>query len=123
MHKTAFYLLVILIWCAIVSCTKSSSSTPPPDNCGTPGTLFLAVRSVLQANCAVSGCHVGSSAQSGLDLSNNCVIVAQKAQIKLRAVDNAGTSSQMPAPPLPPLSLSDRQKILDWINAGGRITD
>jgi hypothetical protein len=29
----------------------------------------------------------------------------------------------MPQPPNPALSLADRQKITDWVNAGGKFTD
>ncbi|MBD0333275.1 MAG: hypothetical protein ICV66_11525 [Chitinophagaceae bacterium] len=93
------------------------------DCSGTPGPLFTTVRSIIRTNCAISGCHTGSNAQNGINFSNDCVIVSQKARIKVRAVDGAGTPTQMPPPPNPPLSTSDRTAITNWINAGGRITD
>ncbi len=117
------------------SCSKSNdgpdsggsgggNNPPPSGNCsGTPGALFAAVRSVLQANCAVSGCHAGAYPQNGLNFSDNCTIVAQAARIKVRAVDLAGTADQMPQPPRDPLSTADRQKIVDWVNAGGKLTN
>lgn len=119
----------------ILSCTKSSSdggggNTGGNNNggntnacSGTPGTLFTAVKSVLATNCALSGCHAGATPQNGINFSDNCTIVTQKNQIKARAVDQAGTPTQMPPPPNAPLSEADRQKITAWINAGGRLTD
>lgn len=88
---------------------------------GTPGTLFNAVKQVLAANCALSGCHVGSNPQSGLDFSNNCTIVNNSSRIKSTAVD--GVSPIMPPPPNTPLSATDKQKIITWINAGGQVTN
>jgi len=81
------------------------------------GTLFLAVKAVLQVNCAVSGCHLSPNPQNGLDFTEDCTIVAQSIRIKARAVD--ANPSQMP-PTGPPLSAVDKQKIIDWINAGGK---
>jgi cytochrome c551/c552 len=63
------------------------------------------------------------NAQNGINFSENCTIVQQKDRIKVRAVDQAGTANQMPQPPNPALSLADRQKITDWVNAGGKFTD
>lgn len=88
---------------------------------GTPGPLFTAVKAVIAANCALSGCHAGSNPQNGLDFANNCVIVDNNARIKARAVD--GVPSIMPPLPNPPLSATDKQKIVAWINAGGQLAN
>jgi uncharacterized membrane protein len=109
----------------ILSCSKKNGddnggTTPPANN--TSGPLFTAVKTMMQTSCAISGCHAGSNAQNGINFSVDNTIVAQKTRIKVRAVDQAGTSTQMP-PSGQPLPLADRQKITDWINAGGRTTD
>jgi hypothetical protein len=84
---------------------------------GTPGPKFNAVKNLMINRC--NYCHRGgSSANGGLDLSVDCNIVNFKAKIKIRAVDQGN----MP-PGGPALSADDKQKITDWINAGGRITD
>ena len=83
------------------------------------GPLFSAVKQIVQTNCAISGCHTGSSPTGGINFSQECNIVANSARIKARAVDQAGTAGQMPPPPNPSLSAADRQKITDWVNAGG----
>ena len=94
-------------------CSVSTSATVPT---AAAGAKFLAVRAVLQANCAVSGCHTGPTPQNGINFSDECTIVAQKLRIKARAVD--GTGGFMP--PTGQLSAADQQKITDWINAGGQ---
>jgi len=82
----------------------------------TAGTLFTAVKTMMQANCAITGCHNGTQAPNW---TVDCNIVANSALIKQRAVD--GTPSFMP--PTGQLSQVDKDKITNWINAGGRYTD
>ena len=105
----------------VFSCTRDNGEDDTTTT--TPGPLFTAVRSVVQTNCAVAGCHTGASPQNGINFSNDNTIVSQKDRIKVRAVDEANTPNRMPPPPNPPLPVTERQKIIDWINAGGRITD
>jgi uncharacterized membrane protein len=123
--------LTVVISLFIVSCSKGNgtgSGTGSGTGGGggattTPGPFFLSVRTVIQANCAVVGCHTGNNPQNGINFSNDNEIVVQKTRIKLRAVDQAGTANQMPPPPMAPLSASDQKKITDWITAGGAIAN
>jgi len=85
------------------------------------GINFSAIRTVLQNNCALSGCHTGPAPTGGLNFTDDCTIVGAWDRIKARAVD--ANPSQMPPPPNPALSASDKQKILDWIAAGHRFVD
>jgi hypothetical protein len=78
------------------------------------GPLFTQVKAVLQANCG--GCHGAVNPTAGINLTDDCVIVAQKNRIKARAVDFAPSVM----PPSGAISATDRQKITDWINAGGK---
>lgn len=94
-------------------CTGTSSSTAISNL--PAGPLFSAVKTLLQNNCI--GCHNNSQAEGGMNWTVDCNIVTFKERIKVRAVD-AGTM-----PPTGPLSASDKQKITDWINAGGRFTN
>jgi mono/diheme cytochrome c family protein len=82
-----------------------------------PGALFTAVKNILQTNCV--SCHNNTLQNGGMNWAVDCNIVTNKARIKARAVDQAGTATQMPQPPNPALSAADQQKIVDWINAGG----
>lgn len=81
------------------------------------GPLFSAVRTVLQNNCV--SCHNNVQAEGGMNWTIDCNIVGFKDRIKARAVD--GNPSAMPPSGL--LPASERQKIRDWINAGGRFTN
>ena len=105
----------------VVSCSKKSDvdpNSPPvtPAACnGTPGPLFTAVKNLMQANCV--SCHNSSNLNGGMNWTIDCNIVTNKERIKIRAVDQ-GTM-----PPTGPLPQSEKNKITDWINAGGRITD
>lgn len=99
-------------------CVRTSTATVAE---APAGSLFAQVRTILQNNCALSGCHSGSSPQGGLNFTLDCTIVGAWDRIKARAVD--GNPSVMPPPPNTPLSAAEKQKILDWIAAGHRYTD
>jgi hypothetical protein len=84
------------------------------------GTKFSDVKAIIQANCAVSGCHNGTQSPN---FTVDCNIAANSSLIKTRAVDDANTANQMPKPPRAALSQADRDKITAWVTAGGRYTD
>jgi uncharacterized membrane protein len=105
----------------LYSCSKSSEDKPEGACSGTAGPKFTAVRQVVQTNCV--SCHNATITNGGMNWTIDCNIVANSGRIKARAVDAYGTSTQMPQPPNAGLSTSDRQKITDWIAAGGRYTD
>jgi hypothetical protein len=98
-------------------CVRTASVTVNP---APPGTLFAAVKPIIQNNCAIAGCHVPPAPTGGLDFTQDCVIVANNQRIKVRAVDNFGTINQMPPPPNPGLTLAERNAITNWVNAGGQ---
>ena len=129
--KRTFFAIAILCSCLFLSCSKGSGGDDGNTGGtgsggtggGTPGPMFSSVKAMMQTNCAISGCHAGATAQNGLNFSDNNTIVSQKERIKVRAVDNAGSASQMPPPPNAALSTADQKKITDWVSAGGRLTD
>ncbi len=81
------------------------------------GPLFLAVKNVLQNNC--NSCHNNTISEGGMNWTVECNIVNFKDRIRERAVN--GNPSAMPPTGLMPSS--ERVKITNWINAGGRFTD
>ena len=95
--------------------TGTASITQAP-----AGSLFSAVKTILQNNCALSGCHSGAAPTGGLNFTLDCTIVGSWDRIKARAVDAPTT---MPPSPNPQLSAADKQKILDWITAGHQYTN
>lgn len=96
-------------------CTGNSSLTNVSNL--PAGPLFTAVKTVLQNNC--NSCHNATTANGGMNWTVDCNIVTNKDRIKARAVD--ANPSAMPPTGLMPAS--ERQKITDWINAGGKFTD
>lgn len=81
------------------------------------GPLFLAVKTVIQQNCIT--CHNNTLSEGGMNWEVDCNIVQFKDRIRERAV--LGNPSAMPPTGLIPAS--ERTKITNWINAGGRFTD
>ena len=81
------------------------------------GPLFSQVKAVLQANCVP--CHNNSQSEGGMNWTVDCNIVINRDRIRARAVD-ANPSAMPPTGLLP---ASERQKIINWINAGGKFTD
>ncbi|HUR67207.1 MAG TPA: hypothetical protein VMZ03_12730 [Chitinophagaceae bacterium] len=81
------------------------------------GPLFSAVKTLLQNNCVT--CHNPGNQNGGMDWTVDCNIVNFKINIQNRAVNG----NPSPMPPTGLLPASERQKIVDWINAGGKFTD
>lgn len=97
------------------SCNGTSGNTVVANR--PAGTLFSEVKAVLQANCV--SCHNNTQQEGGMNWMVDCNIVANKDRIKARAVD----ASPSAMPPTGLLPSTERQKITNWINAGGRFTD
>lgn len=93
------------------NCSNTSTANIPTLPAGPK---FGDVKALMTTYCV--GCHGGSSPQSGINFNDDCTIVAKAARIKARAVD--ATPSQMP-PSGSGLTAIEKQKIVDWINAGG----
>ncbi len=81
------------------------------------GPLFTQVKTLLQNNCVV--CHNSGNPNGGMDWTVDCNIVTFQDRIKARAVDGIPS----PMPPTGLLPASERQKITNWINAGGKYTN
>jgi hypothetical protein len=95
-------------------CVKTASITIGQ---ATAGTLFTAVKNIIQTSCV--SCHSGTGASGGRRLDRDCDIVSAAARIKVRAVDGTGgfmpTTGALPQP--------NRDAITNWINAGGKFTN
>ena len=79
------------------------------------GTLFNAVKNLLQAKC--SACHI-STTNGGANFGTDCNIVTLKDRIKARAVDAGDMPQGGPA-----LNATEKKIITDWIDAGGRASN
>jgi hypothetical protein len=96
-------------------CTNTAAANVPVS---AAGPTFTVVRNLLATKCVM--CHGGANPQNGINFADDCTIVSKSARIKARAVDNI--PSVMPAVG-GPLSTTDKQKITDWIAAGGQYSN
>jgi hypothetical protein len=83
------------------------------------GPKFFAVRTIINGYCGP--CHLNGTVNGGKNFDTDNSVVSSWDRIKIRAVD--GNPSFMPAAPNAQLTAIDKQKIVDWVNAGHRITD
>jgi uncharacterized membrane protein len=83
------------------------------------GPKYALVKQIIVGYCGP--CHRNGGTSGGKNFDTDASIVASWDRIKARAVDNL--PSQMPQLPNAPLTVPDKQKITDWVNAGHRMTD
>jgi hypothetical protein len=81
------------------------------------GAKYALVKQIITGYCGP--CHLNGGTSGGRNYDTDANIIAAKDVIKKRTVD--GTPSFMPQGG--ELTNVDKQKIVDWINAGGRISD
>jgi hypothetical protein len=88
------------------------------------GPKYAAVKQLISAGGG-SGycgpCHLNGGMDGGKNFDTDANIISSWDRIKVRAVDNLPT--QMPALPNSVLTPPDKQKIIDWVNAGHRQSD
>jgi len=81
------------------------------------GPKFFNVRTIVNGYCG--SCHLNGNNIGGRNFDADASVVASWDRIKVRSVD--GLPSFMPQGGQ--LTALDKQKIVDWVNAGHRITD
>jgi uncharacterized membrane protein len=81
------------------------------------GPKFYAVRTIVNGYCGP--CHLNGGISGGKNWDDDNSIVNSYDRIKIRTVN--GTPSYMPEGGQ--LTAADKQKIVDWVNAGHRTTD
>ncbi|MFM2305488.1 MAG: hypothetical protein RLZZ367_157 [Bacteroidota bacterium] len=73
MRKLAWLLIVPVVLCFYSACTKDKAPAPTNTTCSgvdSANTYNLRIKSILDAQCAASGCHDGFVASSGIALNN-----------------------------------------------------
>ncbi len=83
------------------------------------GPKYALVKQIIVGYCGP--CHRYGGMDGGKNFDTDASIISSWDRIKARAVD--GIPSFMPPAPNSPLTNPDKQKILDWVNAGHRQTD
>lgn len=94
------------------NCRKTAQVTVN-EGSTTPGPLFTAVKQVIQANCV--SCHAPGGQQPNPNFTVDCNIVQNATLIRTRAVVQGNM------PPTGPLSQADKDKINNWVTAGGKL--
>ena len=94
---------------ATFTITETSACT------GVPGPKFTEVKALVNAKCVT--CHGGVAPSGNMNLTIECNIVLNKDNINNRAI----VIGDMPQGSS--LTTAEKQKITDWVNAGGRYTD
>lgn len=89
------------------------------------GPKYAQVKQLIAGVGGIGGycgpCHLNGAVNGGKNFDSDASIVASWDRIKARAVD--GLPTFMPEAPNSPLTIADRQKITDWVNAGHRQSD
>jgi hypothetical protein len=122
MKKAVSSLMIIVLSAFIifqVSCVKDVGPLPrvavSPTFCDSANVKFSTdINPIIQANCAVFGCHDATTAQNGYDFSQGYSSI-DTARIRARVLDGAINGWMPQAGPLP---LLDRQKIECWLKDG-----
>ncbi|HUR67360.1 MAG TPA: hypothetical protein VMZ03_13500 [Chitinophagaceae bacterium] len=83
------------------------------------GPKYALVKQIILGYCGP--CHLNGAINGGKNFDTDASIVASWDRIKARAVD--ANPSQMPEAPNAALTGPDKQKIVDWVNAGHRQSD
>jgi uncharacterized membrane protein len=80
------------------------------------GPKYALVKQIITGYCGP--CHLNGTINGGMNFDTDAAIVAAKDRIKVRTVDGIPTFM----PQGSELTPVDKQKILDWVNAGGTTT-
>lgn len=83
------------------------------------GPKYAAVKQIVLGYCGP--CHLNGAVNGTKNFDTDASIVSSWDRIKARAVDNLPT--RMPEAPNAALTMIDKQKITDWVNAGHRQSD
>ena len=83
------------------------------------GPKYALVKELVVGYCGP--CHRNGGMDGNMNFDTDINIINNWDRIKIRAVDNL--PSQMPPSPNFPLTNADKQKIMDWVNAGHRQSD
>lgn len=83
------------------------------------GPKYALVKQIINGYCGP--CHLNAGQSGNKNFDTDAGIISNWDRIKARAVD--GNPSFMPQAPNSPLTAPDKQKIVDWVNAGHRQLD
>lgn len=124
MTKNRFISAVIFSTVALAvlltACDKKEGKLPEPEpvaklSCDTI-TYTKHIKPIIDANCALSGCHAGTTSNPLLTSYDLVKDRADAGRIKSRAID--ASPSQMPPSPAAPLTAEQKELINCWLGNG-----
>lgn len=102
---------------AFVACKKESTTTTTDCTGATP-TYINDVKVIMDASCAVSGCHNATSKAEGIDLSTYAKVKSESAKARfLGSIEHLAGYQAMPEG-ASKLSTAQIQTIACWIDNG-----
>jgi hypothetical protein len=115
-HQTTFTLTSFLfLLLSFSSCTTDSIAY---DCTAIAPTYTDNVKSIMDANCAYSGCHDASTKAKGIDLSTYATVLSESSSARfMGSMHHEGDYDAMPEG-ASQLNTSDLQKIYCWIQSG-----
>jgi mono/diheme cytochrome c family protein len=139
MTNNIYYTILFFILLVVISCKHDPLFIPDPNpnpnpNVPCDSTIVNFQEEILPiflTNCALSGCHGGSSVQKGIRLDNYTNIIAtgrldindpEDSKILKDGILETDPDKRMPPPPNPRLSNAQIDKIMTWIRQGAKDT-
>jgi hypothetical protein len=116
--------LVAMILMTVASCKKTESSGSFTDNANCTGvvdstnTYGIAIKSIMDKNCASSGCHSASSKRDGVDLSSYSAVKSEISTGNSLCTIHHGSGCKPMPQGSAKLSDSDIAKIDCWAKNG-----
>lgn len=117
-HKILLGAGLLLFISSLVACQKEDPNTITYDCSNLTLTYTNDIKSIIDNNCARSGCHNASSRASGIDLSSYANVSSEADKPRFRgAIERLDGFSSMPKGG-GKLSIDNLQKIYCWIESG-----
>lgn len=117
MKLSGLVLIVGLVW-ILSSCTDDTGSSN--DCAGVVATYSTTVKSVLDASCALAGCHSGTTPANGFNFSNYTgakAVATSSGEKLICAINQSGNCSPMPQGGSK-LDANTIKLITCWVDAG-----
>ncbi|MCX8473899.1 MAG: hypothetical protein ORN85_09655 [Sediminibacterium sp.] len=121
MKKLVYFSITLAIFAFVYSCQKSTSSTAISNNydCSQSYSYTTDIAPILNASCALVGCHNASSRESGYDFSSYTAAKSYTSKINAIIGSMNYSSGYKPMPQgRAQLSTATIQKIYCWYANG-----
>ena len=117
MKKVILSVFVLSLIALFISCGDDNNTTP--DECdGVVATYNTTVKGILNASCAINGCHASVAPSAGLDLTSYTKAKASSTDPKFICTINHGAGCNPMPQGLPKLSDAFIKILTCWVKNG-----